>query len=189
VLSLSPRRLGLAGAAVALTTTAIAGAAAAYAAGTAVTGGHVTLKLSSATRNAFTANHVTFDAVPRATLKNGSLTLPITGGTATPPTYVLDLAGGFKVVKGTHSANVAHIIVNTNTGKGSAIITNHSRMTVFTFGSPAGGNGGPGEAQFAFDKVSLTGAAQKTLDSALHTSVFANHPTLGASTFDVTFKS
>jgi hypothetical protein len=169
--------------------TALATTSTAFAAGTAVTGGHSTVTVSSTSAHALSSANISLHAVAPATYKNRVLSLPITGGTATPPTYVMHYAGAFTLVKGSKTFKVHGLVGNTNTNKVTALINSHSRMAVFTLGAPQSGSGGPGEVAFGAYTVKWTSGAQTYLDNHLSTKVFANHPKLGVGYTDVKFKA
>ncbi|WP_310962697.1 hypothetical protein [Nocardioides terrisoli] len=185
----SGRRVAASGVAAAVAAAvAMTAVPAAFATGTAVTGGSTTIQLAPATAKALRAKHILVSGISRATVKGGVLTMRITGGTATPPTYVTQYKGGFRFAKGARSTTVTGIVFNTKKNTGSAVIR-HRKIVAFKLGAPQSGNGGPGEVQFGDYPVRLTAAGQKALDSALHTSVFDHHPRLGTGATDVRFKS
>jgi hypothetical protein len=169
--------------------TALATTSPAFAAGTAVTGGHSSITVSSTSAKALSSANISIHAVAPATYKNRVLRLPISGGTATPPTYVMHYAGAFKLVKGSKTFKVHGLIANTKTNKVTAHINSHSRMAVFTLGAPQNGSGGPGDVSFGAYTVKWTSGAQTYLDNHLSTKVFANHPKLGTGDTRVKFNS
>lgn len=184
----SIRRLALAAGATAVAAAAaVATTPAAFAAGTAVTGGHSSLHVVSPEQTAFANAKVTISAVSPATYKSHTVRLPITGGTATPPTYVIHYGGAFKFTKGSNTVTVHGIIENTNTNRVTALFNNHSRFDLFKLVEPYGGSGGPGYSSWGYH-VTFTGPAQTYLDNHLNTKVFANHPKFGTDLTDVTFK-
>jgi hypothetical protein len=183
------RRIVLSVAAAALSCAGAVSPANAAASRSPVTGGHVKIALSSATRHGLDTAGVDLVATSVASYHHGNLKLPIGRGTATPPTYLVHLGGGFKFAKGSDSVKVSHVTIDTAAQTGSAKIGGAGAITAFKFKVPSGGNGGPGQVQFGYDKLTLTKTARQKLDSALATKVFARHPTLGKIFFDITFKA
>lgn len=189
---LHARSRGVVVSAAVLTISAGVAAPLAFAAGgSAVTGGNVKISLSSAESKAFDHKNIAVHATGAASFKKSTLKFPISRGKANPPSYVVKTAGGFKLTSASGSVKVTHLKVvvdgTTGTATGKAKIGKHKLSKVFTFSSPNGGNGGPGEVQIGYDDVTLTAHAQKAFDNALSTSVFNAHPTLGAGYLDIKF--
>ena len=186
----STRRLALAAGATAVAAAAaVATTPAAFAAGTAVTGGHSTITVSSTARQALSSAHISINAVSPATYSNHVIKLPISGGTANPPNYLIRYHGAFDLVKGSKTFSIHGIIENTSQHRVTALVNSHSRMTVFTLGDPQMGNGGPGEVMFGDYTVKWSSGAQTYFDNHLSTKAFTNHPSFGIGLTNVKFKS
>jgi hypothetical protein len=179
--------------AVATTASAVVAGAAltspAVATGTAVTGGNVQIALNTHSLQAVRGHGVTVSPIASATLRNGTLRLPVTGGTANPPNYTTKLGGGFKYTKASHTVSVTHLVMNTATHRASADVTGHGTIDVFILGDPNAGSGGPGKVQYGGYSVKLTGALTRALDNAFTTQVFGNNPSFGTGSTTVTFKA
>jgi hypothetical protein len=177
---------GIAALALAGVTTSVA-IAAPSAAAAAITGGHTTIALSHKTLNALDNNGISIHATGAATLKNDNLRLPIRGGQATPPNYVIHYKGGFEYTDGSHSVKVSHIVINTAKHQGTAEVGSLGRIKALHVGDPNGGNGDPGDVQFGGFKVTFTKTGYQALDSIMNTKVFENHPRLGVGTTHVKY--
>jgi hypothetical protein len=179
--------------AVATTATAVVAGAAltspALAAGTAVTGGNVAIDLSAHTLQSVRGHGIAVNPIPAATLRGGTLRLPVTGGTANPPDYTTKLGGGFKYTKAGHTVSITHIVMNTATHRASAQVTGRGTIDVFVLGDPNRGSGGPGKVQYGGYSVKLTGALTRALDNSFNTQVFGNNANFGSGTTTVTFKA
>ena len=160
----------------------------AFAAGTAVTGGNVQIALTTHTVQAVRGHGITVSPIAAATLRNGTLRLPVTGGTANPPNYTTRLGGGYKYTKAGHSVSITHIVMNTATHRASAAVTGHGTIDVFVLGDPNAGSGGPGKVQYGGYSVKLTGALTRALDHAFNTQVFGSNAGFGTGSTTVTFK-
>jgi hypothetical protein len=161
----------------------------AVAAGTAVTGGNVQIALSSHTVQVERGHGITVSPIAAATLRNGTLRLPVTGGTANRSNYTTKLGGGFKYTKSSHSVSITHIVMNTATHRASAAVTGHGTIDVFILGDPNAGSGGPGKVQFGGYSVKLTGALTRALDNAFNSQTFGNNAGFGTGSTTVTFKA
>lgn len=177
--------------ALALVTTGVLAAvpAAEAAAPTPVTGGSVRIALNTHTLKAVRGHGFTFAPIAKATLHNGTLKLPVTGGSANPPNYGTKLGGGFKYTKNGHTITITHIVMNTATQKASADVTHHGNIDVFLLGQPEGGAGGPGKVSYGPYTVKLTGVLTKALDKEFGAKVFAANPKFGNGSTTVTFKA
>ena len=181
------RMLAVAGAGAVLAT--VGATAAAAATTTAVTGGSTEITIARTTSEALRNAGVTLAPAGGATLQNRVLTLPTTGGKAAPPNYVTVDAGGFTVTKGANAVTVRHLVVHTKAHIITADVGGNGTMVVFDLGDPNRGNGGPGMVQFGGYAVRFASQAAKTLDHALHTAVFLNHPRVGSGASTVLFQS
>ena len=161
----------------------------AVAAGTALTGGNVQIALSPHTVQVERGHGITVSPIAAATLRNGTLRLPVTGGTANRSNYTTKLGGGFKYTKSSHSVSITHIVMNTATHRASAAVTGHGTIDVFILGDPNAGSGGPGKVQFGGYSVKLTGALTRALDNAFNSQTFGNNAGFGTGSTTVTFKA
>jgi hypothetical protein len=124
-------------------------------------------------------------AIAPATLANGVLRLPTTGGTANPPTYITKDAGGFSISRNGKKMSVTHLVFNTKTERATADVTNHGTIVVFVLGQPNSGSGGPGWVEFGAYSVHLSYRLTHALYRVYGTQVFINHPLLGTGTSKV----
>jgi hypothetical protein len=176
---------------------AVVGAAAAIVCGGAVAAGAASptpiksgktvLVLDVETMAAAHAAGLTIQSISPATKVLRTLTLPTAGGTATPPNYVEDETGGFMVTDRATAVRFTHITLDTAHHVAHAQVTGQGRIAALTLGDPQNGNGGPGFVQFGAYPVTLTAAAVRALDSALHTRVFVKHASLGIGSSTVRF--
>lgn len=177
--------------AVATTASTVVAAAAltspAVAAATPVTGGNVQIALNAHTDQAVRVHGITLSPIAPATLRTGTLRLPVTGGVANPPNYGTKLGGGFKYSTARRTVSITHIYMNTATHRATGEVTGHGTIDVFVLGDPNSGNGGPGRVQYGGYTVKLAGALTHVLDGAFATQVFANNPDFGTGTTTVTF--
>jgi hypothetical protein len=154
-----------------------------------VTGGHSSISVAKTFRDALSAHGITFDATGRATYKHHTLRLPITGGKANPPAYVLKYAGGVKLADSNGKVKFTKVVANTTTQSVSAVVNGGHRIKIFTVGLPNRGNGGPGMVSFGGYTVTLTKGAEKVLDTKLGTHTFAKHSAVGTGVTTVKFKA
>jgi hypothetical protein len=175
-------------AAAAVSTTAIGAVPASAATPAAkITGGNVQIALNSKTLKAVRGHGIAFAPLGKATLRNGTLKFPVTGGTLTGSNYRTKLDGGFTYSKNGHWITVTHIVMDTATHKATADVTGHGNIDVFILGDPQSGSGGPGKVSYGGYPVKLTGVLTRAVDKALSTSVVANNPAFGIGETTVTF--
>ncbi len=179
--------------AVATTASAVLAGAAltspAFAAGTAITGGNVSIALNAHTVQVEHGHGITLSPIAAATLRKGTLRLPVNGGTANPPNYTTKLGGGFKYTKAGHSVSITHIVMSTSSHRATADVTGHGNIDVFILGDPNSGSGGPGKVQYGGYTVKLTGALTRALDNTFNVQTFGNNSDLGTGSTTVFFKS
>ena len=169
--------------------TAAAVTSPAVAASTALTGGNVSIALTSHTVQVEAGHGITLSPIAAATLRKGTLRLPVTGGTSNSSNYTTKLGGGFKYTKSSHSVSITHIVMSTATHRARAEVTGHGTIDVFILGDPNSGSGGPGKIQYGGYSVTLTGALTRALDNAFNTQTFGNNAGYGTGSTTVTFKS
>jgi hypothetical protein len=179
------RAAGVVGAAVALIGSGAAAADAASA--TPIKSGKTVITLQATTMTAVHTAGLNVQPISPATKVGRSLTLPTTGGTATPPNYVQNEIGGFVVSDGARRVAFTSITFDTAHHVARARVTGQGRIAALALGDPQSGNGGPGFVQFGAYTVTLTPAAVRALDSALHTRVFVKHSRLGLGASTVRF--
>ncbi len=178
--------------AVATTSAVVAGAVLAtpaLAAATAITGGNVSIALNAHSMQVEHGHGITLNPIAAATLRNGTLRLPVNGGTANPPNYTTKLGGGFKYTKAGHTVSITHIVMSTSTHRASADVTGHGNIDVFILGDPNAGSGGPGKVQYGGYSVKLTGALTRALDNTFNVQTFGNNADFGTGSTTVFFKS
>lgn len=144
-----------------------------------ITRGNTQITLNTNTVQALHDHNFALAATPGATVRNGVLKLPTTGGTANPPNYVIEQGGGFSITRNGKRISVSHIVYNTAKHQATGAVTGHGTIVVFTVGDPNMGNGGPGMVQFGGFPVKLANGFVRILDNTYNAQVFANHPSLG----------
>jgi hypothetical protein len=167
----------LAAAAVAASGLALAAPAQA-AAPTSVTGGQVKIDLNDHSLQAVRGHGIRFAPVGTATLRNGNLRLPVTGGTH-GRTDKVDLGGGFEYGKSGHTVKITHIVMNTATHRARADVSGHGKIDVFVLGDPQEGGGSPNSLSYGDYPVKLTAVLTRAVDHALSTAVVGNNPKFG----------
>lgn len=184
---LNHRSLTATGLAIAATT---AGAVAAVPAGAVptagVTGGHSSIAVEKAFSKALQAHGIKLKTTGPATYKRKTLKLPITGGDANPPAFVLKYAGGVKLVDSGKTVSIRKLKADSTTSTVTAAV-NGKRITLFTVGAPTGGSGGAGNVTFGGYTVTLSPKAVKVLDRDLATKTFKKHSEVGIGTTTVKY--
>lgn len=173
---LSLTATGLAAAATTASLVAAGPAAAVPTAG--VTGGHSTIAVEKTFNKALKAHGIKLKTTGPATYKKKTLKLPITGGSANPPAFVLKYAGGVKLVEGSKSVSIKKLKANSTTSTVTAAVDG-KRIKLFSVGAPNGGSGGPGSVTFGGYTVTLAPRAIKVLDKDFGTKTFKKHSEVG----------
>ncbi len=179
------RTVGVAGASAVVICSGAAAANAASA--TPIKSGKTVITLDAATTSAANAAGLKIQSITPATKVSRTLTLPTAGGTATPPNYVENETGGFALSRAGTTVRFTDITLDTAHHVAHVRVTGQGRIAALTLGDPQNGNGGPGFVQFGAYPVTLTAAAVRALDSALHTHVFMSHSRLGLGSSTVRF--
>jgi hypothetical protein len=179
------RTIGAAGAAAAIVFSGVAAANAASA--TLIKSGKTVVTLDAVTMTAVSGGGLKIQAFSPATQVGRTLTLPTSGGTATPPSYVENETGGFAVSHAGTTVRFTELTFDTAHHVAHARVTGQGRIAALILGDPQNGSGGPGFVQFGAYPVNLTAAAVRALDTALHTQVFGKLSRLGIGSSTVRF--
>jgi hypothetical protein len=159
-----------------------------HASGKQITGDKTTIVLNAASRKAMKAHHYKLEPTGAASLKHGTLTLPVTGGTYNGPTNsVVKQAGGFTISKGSKSVTVRKLVVHSNSLSATAHVTGNNRITAVTIGIPSSHSETDTTATFSGYQVTLSDQLVKILDAKFGTKQFAKHADIGTGTTDLTF--
>lgn len=179
------RTVGIAGSAAAVICSGVAAANATSA--TPIKSGMTVITLDAATMTAFNTAGVKIQSISPATKGARTITLPTAGGTAIPPNYVENEAGGFAVSHAATTVRFTDITLDTAHHVAHARVTGQGRIAALVLGDPQNGNGGPGFVQFGAYPVTFTAATVRALDAALHTQIFLKHSRLGLGASTVRF--
>jgi hypothetical protein len=150
--------------------------------------GKTSVSLDSKTANALLKDGFVVTPTGKAKFKNFVFSFPVTGGHYNAGRGKIRHAGGLKITKGTKHIGIKNLIVDPHSGRGTAVVTGHGRITAIKVGAPTGGSGGPHSVTFSGYSVTLSKPAIKVLDKKFHTKAFKKHPTLGIGSTTLHFK-
>jgi hypothetical protein len=162
------------------------------ASGDTITGGSVSITLSSSVLKALKHDHVHLAAVKPSTLKGNKLKAPVTGGTFSLLAASADVktSGGFTIAKGGKSVTISKLesMASTGAGSGTAVVSGHGRITAITTTAPSSLLPSGNSVSASGFTVSLSNKLVKILDAKFGTTLFKSHAKLGAGAVTFTYK-
>ncbi|GAB2457173.1 hypothetical protein [Jatrophihabitans fulvus] len=155
----------------------------------AVTGGSVSVDLTSAAVTQFANAGVRVGSGRPATYARTVLRFPIASGSFVESSgeYAARETGTLRLVRGSSTVVISKLAIDSRTKLVTGSIAGAAVSTVFVVGDPQAGGGSPSSRQYSRYTVDWTRSAARTLNAKLRTAVFGAAGAVGSGATDLRF--